>query len=189
MSVSALRLACRNAIRAASITPDVRDSECAVTNNGRPHPRAANLFISVHGGEVKEIGANGGYYRHESVGIEVTISLRASFVPQDMRGEEVTEGTTGLERFTSFVTDALHGIIAIGSAANALITDATKRHFLVGTLLRFERATAVQERDYEWWTGDENTFGKHSASPQRQIAGVSQTLHFGGLERIRKIGA
>lgn len=187
MSISALKLACRDAIRAVEAVPDVpvlREGECGVTSLGKPHPRATGLFIAVHGGGAKEVGREGGYYLHEALDVMVTISIRAGYVPGDMRGEGVSELESGLDRYTELVKTALHMNLAVASAANTLIPDGDQQEFVVGVPLRFRSAADPQERDCDWWAGD----GNNRFPAGRQVGGISQTLRFQGIERIRKMG-
>lgn len=82
--IDALLYAVRDGIRAAGMNYD--QASCEITDDGRPPPRAGNVFVAVHSGRSSSAGANSRNL-DEHLGFSVTLTMRVT-VPLDRVGEQ-----------------------------------------------------------------------------------------------------
>jgi hypothetical protein len=83
--IDALLYAVRDGIRAAGFGYGY--AECEITEDGRPPPRAGNVFVAVHGGRSRPGQANGRNL-DELFDFSVTLTMRVS-VPEDRIGDQL----------------------------------------------------------------------------------------------------
>lgn len=85
--IDALLYAVRDTIRAASI--NYGKAECEITgDDGKPPPRAGNVFVAVHGGRAKPGKANDNSL-YEVYDYAVTLTMRIVSVPLDRIGDQL----------------------------------------------------------------------------------------------------
>lgn len=82
--LDALLYAVRDAIRAAGF--NYGKSECEIMDDGRPPPRAGNVFVAVHGGRTRPGNANERNL-YELYDFSVTLTMRVT-VPLDRVGDQ-----------------------------------------------------------------------------------------------------
>lgn len=81
----ALLYAVRDGIRAAGFNYGF--AECEITEDGRPPPRAGNVFVAVHGGRSRPGQANGRNL-DELFDFSVTLTMRVT-IPMDRVGDQL----------------------------------------------------------------------------------------------------
>lgn len=83
--IDALLYAVRDSIRAAGF--NYGRAECDITDDGRPPPRAGNVFVAVHGGRATPGSANSRNL-HENYDYSVTLTMRVT-IPLDRVGDQL----------------------------------------------------------------------------------------------------
>lgn len=83
--IDALLYAVRDGIRAAGF--NYGSAECEIMDDGRPPPRAGNVFVAVHGGRVSPGGANSRNL-DELHDFSVTLTMRVA-IPLDRIGDQL----------------------------------------------------------------------------------------------------
>lgn len=83
--LDALLYAVRDGIRAASMNYGV--AECEITDDGRPPPRAGNVFVAIHGGKTRPGNANDNNL-YELYDFLVTLTMRVT-IPLDRVGDQL----------------------------------------------------------------------------------------------------
>lgn len=81
--IDALLYAVRDGIRAYSINYD--QATCELMDDGRPPPRAGNVFVAIHGGTARSDRDNQLY---ELYGFSVTLTMRVG-IPLDRVGDQL----------------------------------------------------------------------------------------------------
>lgn len=83
--IDALLYAVRDGIRAAGFKYDI--ATCEITDDGKPPPRAGNVFVAVHGGRTRPGNANSRNL-DELYDFSVTLTMRVT-VPLDRVGDQL----------------------------------------------------------------------------------------------------
>lgn len=82
--IDALLYAVRDGIRASGIGYD--HATCEITDDGKPPPRAGNVFVAIHGGTSNSTMDN---CLHEEFGFKVTLTMRLARVAIDRVGDQL----------------------------------------------------------------------------------------------------
>ena len=82
--IDALLYAVRDNIRSAGF--NYGKAECEIMEDGRPPPRAGNVFVSVHGGNSSSLRDNQLY---EEFGFFITLTMRTGGVSIDRVGDQL----------------------------------------------------------------------------------------------------
>lgn len=83
--LDALLYAVRDSIRAAGMNYGVQ--ECEIMDDGRPPPRAGNVFVAIHGGKTRPGNANDNNL-YELYDFMVTLTMRV-VIPLDRIGDQL----------------------------------------------------------------------------------------------------
>lgn len=83
--IDALLYAVRDAVREAGF--GYGRAECEITDDGRPPPRAGNVFVAVHGGKTRP-GAANSRNLDELYDFSVTLTMRVT-IPLDRVGDQL----------------------------------------------------------------------------------------------------
>ncbi|HMP07592.1 MAG TPA: hypothetical protein PJ982_14680 [Lacipirellulaceae bacterium] len=157
---------------------------CAITHDGQPFPIAGDLFVAVWPGYWRDQGSNGESL-HEGYGGNVTVSLRCAHVPRDRIGVEVlAKASIGLLAICEKVRASIHmdpsnlidgGVqkSSVMMRANQII-GAAANGFVVP--LQFQDGGRAEQKSGSWWS-----------AKGEPMAGLAQTVTFGGAERVQPI--
>jgi hypothetical protein len=83
--IDALLYAVRDGIRAAGMNYGI--AECEIVDDGRPPPRAGNVFVAIHGGKTRPGSANDNNL-YEMYDFLVTLTMRVT-IPMDRVGDQL----------------------------------------------------------------------------------------------------
>lgn len=150
--------------------------ECSVELNARPQPINGELFIAVHPGSW--VGQSGDDDLDELFGVQVSVTRRITYAPEDRQAEDVLTGTDAiaLEKLLEQIRVNLHMNYAVINAANTTIGGSANGFI---EPLRFHYAQPPQVVGSEW-------FGSDDGEPQ---AGLVQTLVFDGSRRVQTLAS
>lgn len=84
--IDALLYAVRDAIRAAGI--NYGKAECEIQDDGKPPPRAGNVFVAVHDGKTRPSSGNNKRNLEELYDFSVTLTMRVT-VAMDRIGDQL----------------------------------------------------------------------------------------------------
>lgn len=148
-------------------------TNCEVGFDGQPPPFAGEWFVMVHPGEWSGRDIEG---LEESIGCQVTVTVRSAKVPRDRQGTNALTGPTGqsLDARLEAIRALLHLDYGMVDLANATIT-ASANGFVEP--LRFRDGGKPEPKGPEWFHAD-----LEGGSPP---VGLAQTLAFGGAVRIQ----
>lgn len=121
MSQEAYLVAVRDKLRTALT---LSDAECDVHMDGNVPIISGKRYFGVLPGSSVDIGG-ADYAVHEEIGVDVQITLRGTFVPQDAKGRELliqaVKGLGPIARDIAYGTVALHMNYALMAVVNAAI--------------------------------------------------------------------
>ena len=143
----------------------------------QPNPSSGAIFIAIHPGST--LGIRTDYSLRREFSVQTTISITGTKFIKDLWGETVI-GTQrdAIEFVADRVISQIHDNITLINEASDLIRG-TAAKFLSGIPFKFQSASEPVERDPSWWNRTSDAPGP---------LGMSQTLQFGGVERIQAIG-
>lgn len=149
--------------------------QCEVTEDGRPLPAQAEIFVAIWGASWTNAYDEG---IHEEYATNVTVSYKGGKTPTDRWGPEMLiKEAAGLDFLLELLRKRIHSNYVIMNAANVIInsTLGTSNGFI--RPLFFRDGGSVQTKSGSWWTGR----GKE------QRGGLSQTQRYAGCERVQTI--
>jgi len=151
----------------------------AVMLDGQPPPWAGQEFIAVHQSYWQACDpVSVGLY--EEVGIDVTITRKAGFSPQDEYGAQIwRKATTGIEAHARKVIVAGHMNYATMAAANTLITTGDDKF---SEPLQWKQTTSPQLVGPDWFSSYDPPNAQRAAH-----AGIVVVVKFGGAKRLQSI--
>ncbi len=182
MSTAALMLAVRDFLRGRPEL-NLAKEQCEVTHKGRPFNASGDLFVGIWYGYWRDHGSNGQSLDTEH-GVNVTVSVRATQIPQDKLGPEViAKANVGLVSLCERINALVHmdpqtltqGGVAfqavmflanemIGKGANGFVEP-----------LQFLDGGRPEDAPANWW-GGKGGWG-----------GLMQTLAYGKANRVQVI--
>jgi len=157
------------------------DDACDVAMDGSPRPLCGEQFVSIWPGLWTIHQRHGDDDLDEEIGVNITVTRRLGFSPQDRWGQEVlTKAAGGLEA-------VLRGILAtlmvnrwqIMQQAN----DITGPHDGFVEPLRFQTAGRPELKGPEWFSAQDD----YESSIKAANAGVAQTLILVGARRLQSL--
>lgn len=114
--MQALLLAARDRIRSAL---SYANSECNVRPDGMPDPACGEVFVAIHPGVCRN---DSDLSLDEYVGVNVTLTMRASWLPVDQSGPELAaKASTGLYARAEAIRALLHMNYTVMDDANTTI--------------------------------------------------------------------
>lgn len=155
------------------------EKNVGVQEDGQPPAFSGELYIAVHPGEFSNAPDDdaGETALNETYSVEVTISRRAGFLPQDRVGAQViTLASTGLYARAEAIRVGLHMqydyIIGAGAnTANTLI-GASENGFIKP--LKFRRCSRPLRKGPDWFGAEKSSAG-----------GKALVLSFDGAHRVQ----
>jgi hypothetical protein len=154
---------------------------------GKPIAMAGQTFISVVDGSGSANDLD--YGLDEYCGVEVTVSVRAGWVPDDRAGTDLIEAgnespeTQGLNALCEKVRAVLHmDYRTILVLANSIIGAGVANGFFEP--LRLRAPGKVQERHADWFSATEAENDNGTLN-----VGYSRTLGFAGARRIQEVSS
>ena len=185
--IDALLYAIRNSIRAAGFSYGT--AECEIGADGKPPPRAGNVFVSVHDGTSRSVADNQLY---ELYGFSVTLTMRLGRVPLDAVGDQliarnVARAPLGNREGFNAKVDQLRGFLHMNWRITVLTgqTPASANDNLsawaTGTVYgfiepaRYRGPDKIQEVGAEWFGAD----------PDSDDFGVKAEIRFDGAKRMQ----
>lgn len=178
MSQRALAVATLSTIRTALSLATTTGGQLTsdVMFDGQPAPGCGEWFYAVHAGEWRGDSGSGDHLS-ELIGINVTVTRRVGFAPQDRWGPEAwAKASTGLDEKLRTIVATVHKSYAILNAANTLIGNTPKWGF--DEPLMFLSGGKPEPKGPDWFSAEEAQTGKVAN------AGIAQTLTFGGARRV-----
>jgi hypothetical protein len=170
MSAFVYRRACEGVLREHLA---LTDANCRVMPSAEPSQSAGTLWVSIHPSGWRNTAGDIDYLQ-EVYGVGVTVSMKVAGIPIERWGELVTtDQDGGLDFYCRKIIGILHGnYTQVLAAANKMITGGNSIIYRPGGFVQC--ADPVMRRS-SWWgaTGPEETY-----------AGMSQTIIFGGIERV-----
>jgi hypothetical protein len=147
---------------------------CDIMLTGEPKPTAGEWFVAIHPGSWDGVSMDADF--SETVGFQVTVSLKLGFSPQTKFGVEAWKNL--FEPLVRKIATGLHQNNVLMQVANNLITTGDdKFHQPVS----FQGASPPEMKNQEWWQSYSQT-QTHVA-----YAGMAQTLNFGGANRVQDL--
>lgn len=149
--------------------------------DGEPPPRAGEEFVAVHiaswqNSDPAVVGLS------EEFAIDVTITRKAGFSPQDAYGAEIVrKATTGMEAHARKIMLAGHMNYTTMQAANTLITTGDDKFHHP---LMWQSTTPPRLVGPEWFSSYDGDNVKRPAH-----AGVVMVVHFGKAQRLQLLTA
>lgn len=153
---------------------ELRPVECELMPDGQPAPVCGERFVAVHPGDWTNQSTQ---CLEELYGLFVTVTIRLPRVPYDRIGPEIIgKAEDGLLALCERVRAAMNMSDLMRIATNALIDGegATVNGFIVP--LQFRDGGKPQIRSGAWFH-----------SKKEPLAGLSQTMTFGGAQRDQLI--
>ena len=148
-----------------------------VTFDGQPPPGCGEWFYAVYAGEWR--GQSGDADLEEIVGVNVTVTRRSAFAPNDRQGSDVwAKAASGLEVQLRKVILAIHHQYDVMNAANTIIT-ASFTGFVEPLL--FINGGKPEPKGLDWFSAEQVEAGKFAN------AGIAQTLTFGKAKRLQDL--
>lgn len=178
MSMALLLEAVKSRIETAlSLTAN---EKCAVRMDGRCPGFSGELFISVHPGGINNQEINHGLI--EDYSVNVTVTRRASFSPEDRTATEIFTKAGGLDDKCREVMLAIHMNYTLMNAANTAINSrAGSARNGFKTPLRYRSMSAPQEVYSDWFQA------RGAESGDQMYAGLAVTIAFGGMLRPQNL--
>lgn len=166
--MSALLLAVRDSLKTSL---SYTEAQCEVGWDGRPHPKAGQVFVAVHPGGIREEYVEG---RADVYNLTVTLSMRIGQLPVDRVGKSlVVLATTGLYDRAHAIAACLHRNTTVMSDANTTIGGSANGFC---EALRFLSMSIPQQQGPEWWWAEDD------ANPP---VGLSIAIEFGECRRFQ----
>jgi hypothetical protein len=187
MSVASYSLAIRDAIK---VLLNLDNVSCEVSFDGAPQPAAGELAVMVHPGNWSV--EPGDYDLSENISVNVTVTKRMGFAPQDRWGIAIwTQVQEGLEPICRKIIAAIHQNQLVRLAANDYIVKSSVVYSDVfHEAIKFQGAGPPELKDYRWFTAEQPedlAAGAALWRGQTPPSGAAQTLRFGGARRAQGV--
>lgn len=171
MSLRALMLAAKSTLQTLNTWAD---TDCDVGVGPEPAPVCGELFIRIHPGAWDCLTSEAGGDLDESFGLQITVSRRLPYSPQDREGVEVLlKETDGLVEKAALIRKQVHMSYDLVNAANTIL-GVSVNGFVEP--LRFRSASIPAVRSADWFSAEDDN---HS--------GLSTTLMFTGARRVQTL--
>lgn len=157
------------------------DDACDVAMDGSPRPVCGEQFVSIWPGTWTIHQQHGDDDLDEEIGVNITVTRRLGFSPQDRWGQEVlTKATTGLEAILRQILATLSvNRWSLLQDANGLIGP----HDAFVEPLRFQTAGRPELKGPDWFSAIED----FEMSVKAANSGVAQTLTLIGSRRLQSL--
>lgn len=205
MSLSCLKLGIRRHLMEKLVVPGIlpAGTEFRLQDDGQPPvPFSGLVFGSLHGGRIHDLRPEGGYYRWQSYGFDVTISVKTTYLQRSRHGElSIDRISDGLHTMVQSIVEVVAGRIDAINSANSVMQEQFPDGpvFLAGKLMHLSGHTNAIPRGPEWWGKNtdphmlvprQEPFGNPVPMPvgRPNPEGYSFTLSFDGAEIIAPIG-
>ena len=185
MSQRVLMKAVRDWLRQAPATPIQNGglvggaaktaSSVDVMFDGQPPPGCGEAFVAVHEGD----WSNQATYdegREDFIGVEITVTRRTAFAPQDRAVIALCDAADALDQICDQVVAIVHGNYGIMNNANTTLGGSVNGFVRP---LFFRNAGKSAPKGPDWFSA--------SAEGHRVEVGVARTLSFGGAQRVQHI--
>lgn len=172
MSQAAYALAVRDAIQAVMPSPWGDSNSVEVGLDGQPKPSCGEWYVAIHPGEWS--ADNGDFDLNEYVSLNVTITRRLGYSPQDRWGPEVWTKSGGLDALARSLIPVVHYNYATMAAANTNITTGDDKFC---EPLQFQGAGPPQLKGPEWFSSD---------SEDMAATGLILEMRFGKARRMQR---
>ena len=186
--IDAILYAVRDGIRHAGFGYGI--AECEITDDGKPPPRAGNVFVSVHNGRSQSSRDN---QLMEEFGFSITLTMRVVRVALDRIGDQLIarnielnpigtrEGFNHkLEQLRAFLH--MNWKITIQQDQYPKSANDNLASWSAGTTvfgfvepMRYQSSGQIQLVGSEWF----------SAAPGAEMLGVKSQMEFGGCKRMQ----
>lgn len=184
MSQEALTTACVKILQKVFGKVDDRTYIDARPPGGKPPADCGETFIAVCDGA--ETTSDLDFGLDEKYGVDVMVTVRFAYVPDDRAGTEVIDkAKVGLNAVCAQVRAALHMNYDVLTEANHQIGDGAFNGFIEP--LRINNAGKAEEKHAEWFSAVEPEMDQRTGAYMN--VGWAKTMSFGGARRVQGMPA
>lgn len=174
-----MALAVRDKIR-DTLTLGTDPAVCEVMFDGQPAPVCGEWFYAVHAGDWRGDSADADL--QELIGVNVTVTRRVAFAPNDRQGLDVwAKAKVGLDAVLRKIVVAIHHKYDVMNAANVLMEADAAGSWGFDEPLLFLNGGMPAPKGPPWFAAEDAGTGKFAN------AGMAQTLVFGRAKRVQPI--
>ena len=176
MSQRALLVAVRDAIKSEF---SLNSDQCEIGFDGHPKPVCGELFVAIHeGGESSS--EQGDYDLSEAFAVNVTVTRRTPYAPQDRWGTEILTKADGLSDLCRKIRNLVHFSYPIMNSANILIPEDADKFYHP---LLWVNTTPPMEKGPEWFGAARDQYEEGMLIN----TGVTKTVYFGKARRMQHV--